>query len=119
MKDLELVPYFVSEATQARQGFGRLGGVVRDIKAGAKGFIRDQLGVDLDISLDEIDSATQKVAGEVVKTDLTPSDSAVPTAQFAAGRKATGYRQAVAECCDYRGRVDAKERFEILTTQQS
>ena len=113
VEGLELVPYFVSEATQARQGFGRLGGVVRDVKAGAKGFIRDQLGVDLDISLDEIDSASQKVAGEVVKTDLTPSDSAVPTAQIAAGRKATGYRQAVAEGRNYRGRVDAKERFEI------
>ena len=109
---LEVVSYFVSEATHARQGFGRLGGAVRDIKAGARGFLRDKLGVDLDISLDEINSAAQKVAGEIVKTDTAASEGQ-GTLDIAAGRGATGYRQAVAEGRNYRGRVDAKERFEI------
>lgn len=116
IQDLELVPYFVAEAANARQGFGRMGGVVRDVKAAAKSFMRDKLGADLDISLAEIDSAAQKVAGEIVKTDVQPAlpeRAGTGTLNIIGGRNATGFDAAREAGGTFTEEADAKERFEI------
>lgn len=74
IQDLELVPYFVGEAVESRATtFGQLGGVVKDIKSGARSMLR-KAGLDLDLSLDDINSAAQKVAGEIVDTAVAPTD---------------------------------------------
>lgn len=75
VQDLELVPYFVGAAVNSRAStFGQLGGVVKDIKSGARSFLRDKLGADLDLSLDDINTAAQGVGGEIVATDLAPAE---------------------------------------------
>jgi hypothetical protein len=105
---LELVPYFVSEATKARQGLGQAGGIWRDIKAAVRGTVRDKTGLDIDITLDEIDAATQKVAGEIVKTDVKKGASS-PLAMIAGER---GGKFAEADF-NYKGVVDGKLRYEF------
>lgn len=111
IENLELVPYFVSEATMAREGFGRLGGAVRDIKAAVRGFVRDKIGVDMDITLDEIEAATQKVTGEIVSTDLKTAEG--KPLDMVGGMRGTKFREAAAKNKIYKGRVDDKWRYEF------
>jgi hypothetical protein len=116
VEHLEVVPYFVTAAAEARQGFGRMGSTVRDIKAAARGFMRDKLGADLDISLAEIASAAQKVAGEIVKTDVQPAlpeRAGSGTLNIIGGRNATGFDAAREAGDTFTEEADAKERFEI------
>lgn len=75
VQDIELMPYFVSEAVAARNTtLGQLGGVVRDLKASANKFGRESLGRNIPFSLADIDSAAQRVGDEVVKTNLNARD---------------------------------------------
>jgi hypothetical protein len=69
---LEVLGYFAGEAANARQGLGRLGGVARDITAGTRNFMREKLGADLDLSLNDINAASQRVGHEVAKTKVVP-----------------------------------------------
>lgn len=66
---VELVPYFMEEAVKSRQGFGSLGGIVRDMIAGGKRML-NAVGADMDISLNDIESAHKQIMGEVVATDV-------------------------------------------------
>lgn len=113
IQDLELVPYFVSEAVKARGGFGRLGGVVRDINAAGQAFVRKYIKADLDITLDEIDAAAQQTAGEIVSTEVTQSDGRGGTLNIIAGPSSTGFTKAQQQGLTYKGFVDQGERFEI------
>jgi hypothetical protein len=112
---LETPAYLVSEAVEQRGKNGVLGraaAVVRDIKSAVRSTVRDKLGVDLDITLDEIESATQKVVGEVVKTDRTKTKGNTTLAMIG-GKSATGYKRAVELNKAYPGFVDKLMRFEF------
>lgn len=70
-EDLEVVGYFTSEVVESRRGtLGTVGGVVRDITTGAREFLRDNLGLDLDITVDDLATAAANVGSEIVQTDV-------------------------------------------------
>lgn len=109
IQDLELVPYFVGEAVESRATtFGQLGGVVKDIKSKARDFAR-KAGLNLDLSLDDINSAAQNVAGEIVDTDLAPTDG--PDVSMIAGQLGTGFENARARGVSYKGYIDNQYRY--------
>jgi hypothetical protein len=115
-ENVELVPYFVSEAVKARgTSLGRLGGIVRDLKSSAKRFARENLGQDLDFSLDDLESAAQRVGQEIVQTDLRGREGG-ESVDMIGGRGAMQFDTARATGSTFRGRVDNKERFEIPDT---
>ena len=71
---LEVMPYFVGEVMASRATtFGSLGGIVRDMKAGARNMVRTATGMDLDVNLDDIYAATRGVVQEIAQTDLKPT----------------------------------------------
>lgn len=73
IEQLEVAPYFATEATIARgQGLGRLRGVWNDMQSMARNTMRDRLGIDLPVNLAEVESASQRAAGEALLTDPTP-----------------------------------------------
>lgn len=71
-EDLEVVGYFTSEVVESRRGtLGTVGGVVRDITTGAREFLRDNLGLDLDITVDDLATAAANVGSEIVQTEVS------------------------------------------------
>lgn len=116
VQDLELVPYFVTEAVKARGNAGRLSTVANDVIASARTFMRDKLGVDLDVSLDDLASAAQQVGGEIVRTDTSKKRTGNTLAMIA-GPSATGFKKAQSQGRTYRGARDFGERFEIPDNQ--
>lgn len=112
VQDLELVPYFVTEAAQARgTTLGSLRGVGKDVLSSARNFVREKLGVDLDLSMSDLDTASHKVAGEVVKTKVKPRKGNVLS--MIAGPKSKDFDKARKEGLTYQGFVDRKMRYEI------
>lgn len=106
---LEVVPYFITEATEARgQGLGRLRGLYNDMQASARNFMRDNLGVALDVNLAELESAGQRAAGEMVATDMGQTEGAA--VDMIAGRGSPRFDRAKAEGRVYRDR-DGKDKF--------
>lgn len=70
-EDLEVVGYFTSEVVESRRGaLGTVAGVVRDITTGAREFLRDNLGLDLDITINDLATAAANVGSEIVRTDV-------------------------------------------------
>ena len=113
IKDLELVPYFVTEAAQSRgTTYGQLGGVVKDIKGAARSFLRDNVGMDLDVTLDDVNTAAQGVGGEIAQTDIVPGQDG-PTVDMIAGPNARDFNAAQRYGRTFRGKADNGERFEI------
>ena len=109
IQDLELVPYFVGEAVESRATtFGQLGGVVKDVKTKARDFAR-KAGLNLNLSLDDINSAAQNVAGEIVDTELNPTDG--PDVAMIGGQRGTGFDAATNKGTSYQGRVDGRFRY--------
>lgn len=114
IQDLELVPYFVTLAAERRgTTLGALRGVANDVVAAGRQFIRDNLGIDLDINLADIDAAVKEITGEIAATDLAPT--AGSSVEMIAGRTATDFPAARREGRTYTiGRdFDTGERFEI------
>lgn len=113
-ENVELVPYFVSEAVKARgTSLGRLGGIVRDLKSSAKRFARENLGRELDFTLDDLDSAAQRVGQEIVQTDLVGRKDNQGSVNMIIGKSSADFRQAQANGRTYKGAVDQLERAEI------
>lgn len=109
---LELVPYFVGEAAKARSGYGRLGGLVKDIKLAGKQFLQDKLGASFDLTLDDIDAAGQTMAGEIARTPLEGRRSE-RSLDMIGGEKGTGYQDATSRDKVYSGAIDKKSRYEF------
>lgn len=115
IQELELVPYFVGEAVKARgkqQSLGRLGSVANDITASAKNFLRDKMGVELDVTLNDLVSASQDIGREVVKTTIR-GEKGGKTLGMVLGPTAKGFKKAKAEGKTYKEVADKGERFEI------
>lgn len=112
MQDLELVPYFVTEAAKARGTMGSLRSTANDIVASARTFMRDKLGLDLDVSMGDLEAAAQQTAGEIVKTNVKPRATG-ETLGMVLGPQAKGFKKAKAEGKTYSEAADQGERFEI------
>lgn len=114
IQNLELVPYFVTEAAKARGKEGQLRGVANDIIASAKTFMRDKLGANLEISMNDLARASQQTAGEIVKTDVKPAKkSDKGSLGMVLGPTAKGFKKAQDEGRTYTEYADQGERFEI------
>jgi len=117
LENLELVPYFVSEAVKARgTSLGRLGGVVRDIRSSARNFARERLGRSLEFDLSDIDSAAQRVGQEIVETDLQGRGAGQPL-DMIGGAGATDFQSAQRQGRTFTPAVDGLERFEFDDSQ--
>ena len=69
-EDLELVAYAVGAENRARTGtLGSAAGAIRDLVSGAKDQLRNKLGINLDISVNDLRSAMAKVLDEAVETE--------------------------------------------------
>lgn len=112
VESLELAPYLATRVEQARgKPLGQVGGAVRDVLSNARNFLRERTGLDLDITIGDLATATQQAAGEIVNTELTPEGEG--TLQVEAGPQATGFRRAQQEGDTYQGIDERSERFEI------
>lgn len=111
IQDLELVPYFVSEAAKAKS-LGQMGGVANTILTSARTFVREKLGRDLDITLDDIAAASTRTAGEIVSTDMSEAREGATLAMIA-GPTAKSFKRKQSQGRTYTGAVDQGERFEI------
>lgn len=111
IQDLELVPYFVSEAAKAKS-LGQMGGVANNILTSARTFVREKLGRDLDITLDDIAAASTRTAGEIVSTDMSEAREGAPLSMIA-GPTAKSFKRKQSQGRTYIGAVDQGERFEI------
>lgn len=117
VQDLELVPYFVTLAAERRGGtLGALRGVANDVVASGRNFLRNNLGVDLDVNLTDIDSAVKEITGEIAQTDLVPTRGR--SMEIIAGQTAVDFQPARREGRTYILGVDfdTGERFEIPDT---
>lgn len=117
VQDLELVPYFVSEAAASRTGtLGTLRGVANDVVAAGRDFLR-KAGVNLDVNLQDINAAVQNTANEIVATDTSGNANSVEGVNaplnIIAGPSASDYQRAQTQGRTYEGRVDGGQRFEI------
>lgn len=108
---LELVPYFVTEAVNARGGtLGTMRGVANDVVSSAKKFLKDKFGADFDLTINDLESAAQRVGGEIVETD-TGRGQQGETLGMVLGRTARDYNKANKEDRVYRGLRDNQPRF--------
>lgn len=71
VENLEVVGYFTSEVVESRgSALGTVGGVARDITSTAREFLRDKLGMDLDITLGDLNTAAANVGTEIAQTNV-------------------------------------------------
>ena len=112
VESLELAPYLATRVEEARgKPLGQLGGAVRDVIANTKNFLRERTGLDLDVTIDDLATATQQAAGEMVRTEITPEGEG--SLQIEAGPNATGFKRAQTRGETYEGADTLSERFEI------
>lgn len=113
VQDLELTPYFVGEVAEHRQSstLGRVGGVANDILSAGRSFVKEKLGVDLDLTMGDLHSAAMRTASEAAVTHVKPDGEG--TFDMIAGRHATGIHRAEQEGRIYKGKVDHMDRFEV------
>lgn len=107
----ELITYFAGEVAERRQGFGQLTGLVQDIKSAARKYLR-KAGMDLDVSFDDLVSASQGFIEEAVNTDSKPSKKGTTLDMFA-GEQATDFQTAKDFGKTFNMPKDDKERFEF------
>lgn len=70
--DLELLAYFTNAVRKNRGGtLGSLRGVANDMVANARGVLRDKIGLDLDITINDLASAVSDVTMEAARTDTS------------------------------------------------
>lgn len=117
LEGLEILPYLGTAVTRARgKPLGRVGGAWADVQSGLRAFARKTFGPNTEIDFNELMSATQKIAGEIVKTDVKPAAKPANKSEvlnMVAGKKATGFADAKERNRIYQGFVDRKDRFEF------
>lgn len=102
---LEVMPYYVGEAARRRAEMSGVRSVAKDIVGAGRKFLRDNLGMDLDVNMQDIDYAARRVAGEIVETELTPSQDNGQLEMVVGGRFTNDPRQR------YKGAIDGLERY--------
>lgn len=94
-EDAEIVGYFIGNVAESRNTvLGTVGGTVRDLISGARDVVRNKLGVDLDISVGDMNTAASRVMEEVAQTDTTGSNG-VDRLGMIYPKTAKGYEQAL------------------------
>lgn len=94
-EDAEIVGYFIGNVAAARNtALGTVGGVVRDLISGARDVVRNKLGVDLDISIGDLNTAASRVMEEVAATDTTGGEGE-GSLRMIYPESAKGYEQAL------------------------
>lgn len=70
-EDLELVAYFTNRVVEGRGSvLGSAAGAVRDITTAARQWLRDGVGLDLEVSLGDLQTAAANVGSEIAETDV-------------------------------------------------
>lgn len=109
-EDLEVVAYLIGEAMAARgKPLGGVRNILNDLRAGGKELLRKNLGVELDVTYDDLVAATKDVAGEIVQTDMSAPRYGSNLSMIV-GPNSANWDSMKRK---YRGRVDNKERAEI------
>lgn len=113
-EDLELVAYAVGADNRARAStLGSAAGAMRDLVSGAKDQVRNKLGINLDLSLNDLRAAMGKVLDEAVAT--TPVLEATPEVlgmiyNVRPDRPTQGQREAIEQGRIYDS-VDGTQKF--------
>lgn len=73
----ETAAYLIHNVTEARNSstLGAVRGAVSDLVAGTRKLLRDTLGADIDVSFNDLASATQRVGREAVNTEPTSTNA--------------------------------------------
>lgn len=106
----EVVSYFTGEAVANRdKPLGTVAGIATDIRTKARSFLRDKVGLDLDVNLNDLNTAAQGVLAETARTDVKPTGGR--TLGMIIGPKAKNFNDTTLP--KYKGAVDNLERTEI------
>lgn len=109
--DHEVAAYFAGEASANRgSGLGTLRGLYNDYRTAARNFARDTLGADIEIDIADLESASQRTAGDAVTSQLSTQQAPADNLDMIAGRGSPRFDRARAEGRVYRDR-DGKEKF--------
>ena len=109
---LEVMPYYVGEAARRQTETSGVRSVAKEIVGATRKYLRDNLGMDLDVNMQDVDYAARRVAGEIVNTELAPTEGA-GNLDMIAGANATGFNRAQQQGRTYIGSADQMERFEF------
>jgi hypothetical protein len=110
-QELEVVSYFAGEAARRRASAGSLGrlrSTANDIVAGARRVLREKFGADWDISLGEIEAASQRVAGEALETGATTRPGSPLDMVY--NKESRGFEEAVRNGWVYES-VDGRQKY--------
>lgn len=107
----ELVAYAIGQENAGRTGtLGSASGAIRDIVSGAREQMRKRLGVDLDLSANDVRTAMSNMLQEATQTDseVTNADDSLGIIY---GRDAAGFEQAQQEGRVYTSTADGRQKF--------
>lgn len=114
---LEVMPYYVGNTVGNRAAMSGVRSVAKDIVGAGRKFLRDRLGIDLDVNMQDIDYASRQVANEIVNTDIQVNPEAEGNLEMIIGRQGTDYQKKKAEGKVLRGKVDNQPRYEISDSE--
>ena len=102
---LEVMPYYVGNAAGDRAAMSGVRSVAKDIVGSGRKFLRDKLGMDLNVTMQDIDYASRQVANEIVNTELAGSGNSGNLNMVVGGRFTNDPRQR------YKGAIDGLSRY--------
>ena len=102
---LEVMPYYVGNAAGDRATMSGVRSVAKDIVGAGRKFLRDKIGMDLDVTMQDIDYASRQVANEIVNTELEGSGNSGNLDMVVGGRFTNDPRQR------YKGAIDGLSRY--------
>lgn len=122
VSEFETAAYFTHEVMRARErgeSVGRLGNLVNDMVSSARNFLREEAGMDIPVTINDLAHAVTLIPGEIAQTEIkglrpTPMSAPVAPLNMVVGPQATGFGEAEAagRTFQYEG-VDETPRFEI------
>lgn len=109
--DQEVAGYFAGEAAANRgAGLGSLRGLYNDYRTAAREFRRKTLGWDAEVDIAELESASQRTAGDAVTSQLVTADTTVDNLDMIAGQTHPDFAQAQRDGMVYEDR-DGQQKF--------
>lgn len=119
IENLEVLPYFVGEVANARgTTLGQLRGVGQDMLTSARNFVRKATGKNFDVDWRDLQQAVSQVGGEIVRTDLAPSQEAAGNLGMIYGEGATDFEDALNRGQVYTSTSDRRRKF-VLSDAES
>lgn len=102
---LEVMPYYVGEAARRQAESSGVRSVAKEVVGATRKYLRDNLGMDLDVNMQDVDYAARRVAGEIVNTELSPTEGSGNLDMVVGGRFTNDPRQR------YKGAIDGLSRY--------